>query len=116
MAIWRALQIAAVLVALTAGDGLSLNPIWIKGIQAGIGRLVSQLFGTAPAEESLFRGILLIRAFFMVQEKTDAKLDGEFLRSQYRCGYLVAFYQPRCRAVRREWLPCRVPCRAHRRS
>ncbi len=32
MAIWRALQIAAVLVALTAGDGLSLNPIWIKGI------------------------------------------------------------------------------------
>ena len=41
----------------------------------------------------------------MVQEKTDAKLDGEFLRPQYRRGDLVAFYRPRCRAplaLRRE--------------
>jgi len=69
LAIWGTLQIAALLTALAVGDGLSLNPIWTNGSLSGIGRFVSQLFGTGPAEESLFRGILLVQVFFILSEK-----------------------------------------------
>ena len=67
--IWGVLQLAALLATLIASDGIALNPIWTKGVYSGIGRFVSQLFGTAPAEESLFRGILLVQVFLMLSKK-----------------------------------------------
>ena len=65
-AIWAILQVVAVLTALASGAGLSLAPAWSTGDYSGIGRFLSQLFGTAPFEESLFRGLLTVQIFLLL--------------------------------------------------
>lgn len=69
LAIWGTLQIAALLAALLAGVELSLHPAWRATDYSGIGRFVSQLFGTALFEETLFRGIFLVQVFSILSRQ-----------------------------------------------
>jgi len=66
---WLALQVAAVLAALIGGHGLALHSDWTTGNYSGVGRLIGQLIGTAPFEESLFRGILPVQLFFWLSKR-----------------------------------------------
>jgi CAAX protease family protein len=66
LSIWFILQVAALVAALIGGSGVSLNSIWTKGDLSGFGQFLSQLSGTAPAEELLFRGIILVQVLSML--------------------------------------------------
>jgi membrane protease YdiL (CAAX protease family) len=73
--IWVCAQASIAIAALSAGDGVSIAPIWSSTEHAGhaLGRILGQLFGNALYEESLFRGFLLVQVGVLLSTRSAAR-------------------------------------------